>query len=106
MNRDIGIRISDEWEPEVVVIRDTEGKIRGGLVVGNILEQNQAMLLLCHKGEIKEFGEIGLGIEDMLNDNELDRWKRDITYMLSQDGMKVKRLEIGEEEIRLEAEYE
>lgn len=106
MSRNIGIRITNDYEPELSIVMDSEGKIEKGLVVGNILEQNQAMILLCQKGDIKEFGGLGAGIEDMLNDNELDRWKRDITYMLSQDGMKVKKMEIGEDYLILEADYE
>ncbi|MBQ9255013.1 MAG: hypothetical protein IJ180_09610 [Bacteroidales bacterium] len=106
MSRGIGIRLLGDFEPEVNVVKDTEGKIEMGLVVGSTLEQNQALILLCHKGENKEFSGLGVGIEDMLNDHELEDWKRMITYMLSMDGMKIKELKLSETEIKLEADYE
>lgn len=105
MWRDTGIRITDDYELEVDVVKDSDGKIEQGLVVGRTTEQNQAMIL-CHKGENKEYYQLGVGIEDMLNDNEIDKWKRAITHQLSQDGMKVKELDVKEDMIKLEAEYE
>lgn len=106
MGRSTGIRITNGFEPELNIVKNSDGKIETGLVVGNTLEQNQALILLCHKGENKEFLQLGAGIEDMLNDNDFGLWKRRIIYMLSLDGMKVKELEINDKEIRLEADYE
>ena len=41
-----------------------------GATIGDPTRQNQALILALHKGELKEYPQIGCGISDMLQDNE------------------------------------
>lgn len=73
-------------------------KIQNGhLCLGETLPQNEFLLLMCSKGEIKEAPLIGVGISDMLNDNDILSWKRKIRDGLKADGMKVEQIAIAKD---------
>lgn len=76
----------------------------GSLVVGETLYQNQYLVLICHKGEIKHSPTLGAGLEDILNDDDFVYWKKEITNELAKDGMQVKALSISTSGINLQAE--
>ena len=76
------------------------------LVVGDVTLQNQALILKSNKGEWKEKPMIGCGIDSALNDDNGNHWKRQIREELSRDGMKVRSLEITNDNIKIDAEYE
>jgi hypothetical protein len=61
----------------------------GDFVVGDSSNQHQEHILIAHKGEYREFPEIGVGITDMLNDDEVDHWLIEIKKNLQYDGMQV-----------------
>ena len=77
----------------------------GALCIGNVKEQNQALILASRKGEWKEFPRLGVGIADILGDTDMLAWKRMITEQLESDGMKVKRLTLTTTAFELEADY-
>lgn len=77
----------------------------GELQVGDILHQNQALLLLLHKGELKERPAVGVGISDMLLDNDPIYWRTSIKEQLEMDGEKVESVKILENGIQIEATY-
>jgi hypothetical protein len=77
----------------------------GGLSVGNVKEQNQALILASRMGEWKEFPRLGVGIADILGDTDMLAWKRIITEQLESDGMRVKRLTLTPTTFDLDAEY-
>ena len=90
------------------IISDTNGDLmvrNGTLVIGDVTYQNQATILKAHKGEIKEHPHIGVGIDDIANDHEFDRWKRLITEELEKDGQVISKLKITSTGIELEAKY-
>ena len=64
-----GILLAD-YEPLIDVRRDAAGRIEEGLRVGDVLRQNQALILTLHKGELKERPMVGVGLSDMLLDND------------------------------------
>lgn len=99
-----GIQLTD-FAPEIDVARDAEGKITRGLVVGDTLRQNQALLLVLHKGELKERPSTGCGIEDMLLDNDPIYWRTMIRDQLEMDGQKVNKVVITKNGITIDAEY-
>lgn len=66
-----GIQLAD-YDLSVEVVRDNTGKIVSGMVIGDVLEQNQAIILNMHKGELKENPYMGAGVSDMLLDYH--RW--------------------------------
>ena len=77
----------------------------GGLVVGDILRQDQALLLMLHKGELKERPAVGVGISDMLLDNDPIYWRTQIKEQLEMDGQRVGSVKITRTGIQIEATY-
>ena len=74
--------------------------------VGDTLYQNQFMIMKAQKGEFKEFPRLGVGIEDITNDEDIAEWKKLIREEFAKDGLKVNKLELENNEILIEAEYD
>lgn len=85
-----GILLNDTYALQIVPKRDASGRITQGLQIGNTLYQNQALILLFHPGEIKLSPLVGVGIEDMLNDQDYLPWRRKIRQQMELDGQQVK----------------
>lgn len=99
-----GIQTID-YDLAVEVSRNASGKISGGLVLGDILAQNQALILVLHKGDLKSDVSVGVGIDRMLLDNERLTWTREIREQLEMDGQTVESVEITDKEIKISASY-
>lgn len=99
-----GIQLTD-YDLAVDVRRDADGRITGGLVVGDILYQNQALILAFRKGDLKDDVSVGVGISRMLLDNERLTWQREIQEQLEMDGQQVSSVEITDREIKIKARY-
>lgn len=92
------------------LIQDNSGQVdleltAEGMAVGDVTEQNQYLLLATHPGEWKEQPLIGVGIDDMVNDHDLDKWKRAISEALEQDGQTIEKLELTTEKLNIIARY-
>jgi len=87
------------------VVKDSSGRIVSGLTVGDILHQNQALILLFHKGDLKDDVSVGVGIDRMMLDNDRLSWSREIREQLEMDGQKVKDVTISETTIKIDASY-
>ena len=99
-----GIQCID-YDLAIDVRRDNAGRISGGLVLGDILYQNQALILALHKGDLKSDVSVGVGIDMMLLDNERLTWTREIREQLELDGQKVDNVQITDKEIIIKAKY-
>lgn len=99
-----GIQMT-EYDLEVKVVKDSSGRIVSGLTVGDILHQNQALILLFHKGDLKDDVSVGVGIDRMMLDNDRLSWSREIREQLEMDGQKVKDVTISETTIKIDASY-
>ena len=99
-----GIQLTD-YDLAVDVRRDADGRITGGLVVGDILYQDQALILAFRKGDLKADVSVGVGIDRMLLDNERLTWQREIQEQLEMDGQQVSSVEITDREIKIKARY-
>ncbi len=74
-------------------VLDEQGdlKIQGGdFVAGHSDEQHQQHILLANKGEYKEFPELGVGIVQMLSDDNYTGMLIEAKRNLEYDGMKIK----------------
>lgn len=100
-----GIQLTEDYTPIVKVRRDNLGKIVGGLVVGDILEQNQALILSLHPGELKTSPIVGCGISDMLLDNNPLYWRARIREQLEMDGQTVEFVKITRSGVQIKATY-
>ena len=78
---------------------------KGTLALGDTLRQNQALLLLLHKGELKERPAVGVGISDMLLDNDPIYWRTSIKEQLEMDGQRVSSVKIMRDGIQIESTY-
>jgi hypothetical protein len=105
MRKGTGIRLLEDYSPETVVHRDARGLITGGLHIGDTKWQNVALLMGIHKGEIKDAPLVGVGLEDFLNDEDYRSARREIISQLEREGMRIKRLKIGDGVFDLDAEY-
>lgn len=99
-----GIQLID-YDMAVDVQRDASGLISSGLVLGDILHQNQALILVLHKGDLKSDVSVGVGIDRMLLDNERLTWTREIREQLEMDGQKVEDVRITDKQIIIKAAY-
>ena len=99
-----GIRTQD-FDIKIDIKKGLDGKITSGLEVGDILRQNQALILVMHKGELKENPSVGVGISDIINDHQLDKWRAEIREQLEMDGPKVNSVKLDNYGLTIEAEY-
>ena len=100
----IGIQLTD-YDVNVDVKRNGDGLIASGLVLGDILAQNQALILSMHKGDLKSDVSVGVGIDRMLLDNDRLGWEREIQEQLELDGQMVEAVEVTNKEIKIKAQY-
>lgn len=99
-----GIQLKD-YEPQINIKRDSLGQITQGLTLGETLQQNQAVILAMHQGELKERPMMGVGISDMLLDNDPIYWRTMIKEQLEMDGQKVGSVKLTKTGIQIEATY-
>lgn len=99
-----GIQLAD-YDLDVSVHYDTDGLIDSGLVLGDILAQDQALILAFHKGDLKSDVSVGAGVDRMVLDNERLTWEREIRDQLEMDGQKVESVRITSKEILIKASY-
>ena len=52
-------------------VRDAQGLIVSGVVIGDTLQQNKAFILLAQPNDFKANPTLGVGIEDILLDSDL-----------------------------------
>lgn len=64
----------------------------GDFVIGDATNQNIKEILAAHKGEFKESPEIGVGIEDMLNEDNYNEFLVEAKKNLEYDGMTIEEL--------------
>lgn len=99
-----GILLND-FTPQVRIKRDAQGRILSGLALGDILRQNQALILALHPGELKERPSVGCGIADMLLDNDPLYWRSLIRQQLEMDGQTVESIKLTLTGIDIHATY-
>lgn len=94
-----GLTLNEETgDLNVKVTHDSLGLITGGLVVGNVGKQNQAIIIYMHPGEMKEAPQVGVGITSMLLSSETLLYKHKIREQLEADGFRVNHLDIVSEQ--------
>lgn len=99
-----GIQMID-YDLDIRPQYDAAGRILFGLVVGDILHQNQALILVFHKGDLKDDVSVGVGIDRMVLDNDQLTWSREIREQLEMDGQKVESVIVTDKTIKIDASY-
>lgn len=112
MPKDRGIQLNgtlkqgDLMDLSVEVVKDASGKIVSGLKIGDTLEQNKALILITHPGELKFNPDLGVGISDMLLDHDYLNYRHRIREHFAKDGLKVTHLDLYENKpLRIDANY-
>ncbi|PZP38143.1 MAG: oxidase [Pseudopedobacter saltans] len=79
----------------------------GDLVVGYSDLQHQELLLVLPKGSLNEFPNATVGIEDFLNDNNVEDMCGEIRRCFTGDGMKVNKVNYSEQtgDLNYDANY-
>lgn len=111
--KDFGIQLIDNNDDgeildlKIIPVRDSDGMIVSGLVLGNTLEQNKACILIGHQGEFKFNPDLGVGISDLTLGEDYLEFRHRIREHFAKDGLIVKTLDLYENKpIKIIAEYE
>ena len=104
MIKDTGIQLLSDLGLFIKPLRE-EGLIISAIRVGNILYQNQYMILSAQKGEFKEFPTLGVGITDMASDDNLEDWKKTIREEFKKDNLKMEKITITNAGMEIKAHY-
>lgn len=111
--KNIGIELADSAtgvqsiDLKIDVVRDANGLITQGLVVGDTMNQNQAVIIIANPGEFMFNPTLGVAIDELLLDDDYLRFKHRIREHLNKDGMKVKSVEFSAKTpLTIEAIYE
>ena len=99
-----GLQLID-MDLDIKVVKDSSGKIESGLVLADTLSQNQAFILQLHKGELKDDVSVGVGIADMLLDDDVLGWRSEIREQMEMDGQTVNSVEITSDGIVIDSKY-
>jgi hypothetical protein len=98
MGKNIGILLDENGD---IMIKN------GSMVIGDSTLQNQYMILAAQKGEFKEYPMLGVGISDILGDDDVLEWKKRIREEFARDDMKVNNIDLNLQigDIKIEAHY-
>jgi hypothetical protein len=76
------------------VIRDASNKIVSGISIGDVVQQNTALILIAVPGELKHAPTLGVGLHNSLLDDEFLGIRHLCRRNFALDGMKIERLEL------------
>lgn len=99
-----GIQMTD-YDLDIKVQRDPSGRIISGLAVGDILHQNQAVILSIGKGDLKENPAVGVGAAELLLEHDFNAVRNEIRQQLEMDGQTVSSVNVTEKGIIIDAKY-
>ena len=89
------------------MVRDSAGKIVSGIVIGDTLEQNKAIILIAHEGQLKGNPDVGVGIGDIALSSDYLEYRHKIREHFAKDGLVVETLDLYENKpIKIIANYE
>jgi hypothetical protein len=104
--KDKGLLINDDYDLKLNIQRNASNKITSGLLLGNTLYQNQALILILQAGELKLNPIVGVGIENIVADNDVLAWRKNIRQQMELDGQKVKEVSFDKDlKLKLDAAY-
>jgi hypothetical protein len=86
----IGIKVDQDFNLIIDVVRNTTGRITSGFVLDNIDYQRCHMITIAQKGEIKGAPTLGFGIESYMRGVVIDnnqKFKTELQKELKADGI-------------------
>lgn len=101
------ILLNSDFDLDILVRNDSEGKIVSGLRIGDSVYQQQTLLLVANKGEIKHSPLVGVGLNSfLLDDGSNDELYQEIGSQFRRDGMTVRSISFTDGKLNVESEYE
>lgn len=101
-----GILVSNNYDLQINVKKDAAGKITSGLRIGNTLYQNQALILILQPGELKLNPIVGVGLENIVMDNDYLGWRKKIRQQMELDQQDVRDVSFGRnQQLKIDASY-
>lgn len=88
------------------VRKDGAGLITRGVKVGDVTRQNQQLIIMSSKGEIKENALKGVGAVNFINSDNAAGLTHEIKQQLKSDGMTVESVLWQNGELVIKADYE
>ena len=80
---------------DLILTDDFDLKIEGGdFVFGDATEQNQDLLLLIDKGQLRQFPYVGVGVVNYLNDDNIQQMHGEVVKQYELDGLSIISLEV------------
>lgn len=79
--------------------------VDGDFVIGDSTEQNEMLLLLLNKGEVKQFPDGTVGAVTYKDDEGPSALLQEISEKFAADGMKVNRVAVENGKIKTDAVY-
>lgn len=88
------------------LIQDNSGvvdiELSGGtMATGETQFQEEYLVLASQKGEWKEHPLVGVGVADMVGDEDLRYWKREIMENLARVGIKIKGVSLNNGQLEI-----
>lgn len=102
-NKDDGVVLDLKINPT----RGAGGKITKGIIIGDTLEQNKACILIAQPNDFKGTPTLGVGIEDLLLDDDLLKYRHKIREQFARDGLVIDVLDLYDlNNVEISAHYE
>lgn len=96
----------DIMDIKIVPVRDASNKIVSGFVIGTTLEQNIALMLMMHPGELKFRPDLGVGIQDIVLSEDYLVFRHRIREHLRKDNLIVNQIDLFENKpFKIDATY-
>lgn len=73
----------------------------GAMATGETQYQEEYLVLASQRGEWKENPLVGVGLADMVGDEDLRYWKREITENMARVGIKIKGVSLKNGQIEI-----
>lgn len=102
-----GILLNSDFSANVHPVREVNGLISSGLVIGNIDFQRCRLIIEAQKGEFKEYPTMGFGIENYLKtvvSASRQKFITELTKELKSDGLTSARIVVGNDLSQFEIE--
>jgi hypothetical protein len=103
----LGLQLTEDFDVNIFVRKDVNGKIVSGITIADATYQNQSLLLLTQKGEWKEKPLVGVGLNNyLLDDGSTDELFREVASQFTADGMRVLSVALQDGKLYVDANYE
>jgi hypothetical protein len=113
MKKAIGILLHDSNDAasgvdiKILIKRGDSNQIEQGLLIGNTMNQNQALMLIASPGDFKANPTLGVSINDLMLDQDYLGCRHRIREHFLKDGLNVRRIQLeSNKPIVIDASYE